>query len=455
MSETGKEWLGQIVNGTFELREYIGGTSDSYVFLTERDGNKTAIKLTAANPRTRDVLLARRAEAAILTHPHLIRLFESGRCRIGSADLVYVVMEYAEENLAEILPQRALTSKEAGEMLPPMLDALAYLHGRGFAHGQVKPANILASGDQVKLSSDGIGRIGEAPSASGPYDAAEIAATGCSAAADVWSVGLTLVETLTQQLPRLDASGAGEVELPGPPPEPFLSIARNCLRREPQRRWTIADISARLKAPATSPPTAVAPRPEPKRQKRPANWRHLAPAAAVIVLALIVILVAPKVLNRLQGQQTGAAPTEPAQGLTSSEPAAAQPKETTPTPSASAAAPPITPVEAAAPPKKEAAPGEVVYQAVPDVPEKARATIQGTVKVGVRVQVDPAGNVTEAILDSPGPSQYFANWAIKAAREWKFSPAEQAEGGNREWMLRFQFTQNGTKVIPARAAPTN
>ena len=54
-------------------------------------------------------------------------------------------MEATEEDLSQILPQRRLTPEEAREMLGPVLDALSYLHGKGFAHGAIKPANIMAA----------------------------------------------------------------------------------------------------------------------------------------------------------------------------------------------------------------------------------------------------------------------------------------------------------------------
>jgi len=47
--------------------------------------------------------------------------------------------------------------------------------------------------------------------------------------------------------------------------------------------------------------------------------------------------------------------------------------------------------------------GEVLEEILPEVSEKARATIQGVVRVSVRVHVDPTGNVSEASLDSAGP----------------------------------------------------
>ena len=85
-----------------------------------------------------------------------MRTFEAGRGQIEDASFVYVVMEHADEDLAEILPQRALEAGEVSELLPPLLDALAYIHGKGMVHSRIRPANILAVGDQVKLSSDPI-----------------------------------------------------------------------------------------------------------------------------------------------------------------------------------------------------------------------------------------------------------------------------------------------------------
>ena len=98
--------------------------------------------------------------------------------------------------------------------------------------------------------------------------------------------------------------------------------------------------------------------------------------------------------------------------------------------------------------------GEVLDQVLPDVSEKARATIQGVVRVSVRVKVDPTGNVSEAALDSPGPSPYFADLALKAARRWQFTSPEA--GGHSipsEWLIRFHFTPSGAKAFPAQTSP--
>jgi serine/threonine protein kinase len=163
MTEAWKQWEGQVVVGECHLRQYLCGCEHSAVFLTEYGGQKAAIKLVSTDPENADIQLSRWELAAKLSHPHLIRLFQTGRCQLGnnSPELVYVVMEYAEEDLSQVLTQRKITPAEAREILEPTLEALAYVHGKGFVHGHMKPANIMAVDDRVVVSSDGLCRVGE------------------------------------------------------------------------------------------------------------------------------------------------------------------------------------------------------------------------------------------------------------------------------------------------------
>ena len=93
-------------------------------------------------------------------------------------------------------------------------------------------------------------------------------------------------------------------------------------------------------------------------------------------------------------------------------------------------------------------------QVLPDVPQKARDTIHGSVRVSVNVHVDAAGAVSGADLDSAGPSKFFADWALQAAKRWAFTPPEVAgKSVPSEWTLRFVFTPTDTKVTPKQTAP--
>jgi TonB family protein len=280
MSDSWKQWEGQVVDARFLLRQYLGGSEHSAVFLTQRGTppQKAAIKFIQVDEPDAELQLFRWKHAHDLSHPHLLRTFESGRCRLSNFELLYVVMEFAEENLSQFLPQRPLTPAEARDVLAPTLQALAFLHGEGLVHGHVRPSNILAIEDQLKLSSDGVFSIDEhiershMPAAepeqsifpvglrhASPYDPPEIAKGIITPAGDVWSLGMTLVEALTQQLP-LPGAGSQDPIVPDTLPAIFLDIARHCLHRDPQRRWTVVEIAARLN-PSSAAPSASAAKP--------------------------------------------------------------------------------------------------------------------------------------------------------------------------------------------------
>jgi len=450
MTGAWKQWEGQVVNGEFHLRQFLGGGGNSAVFLTEHGDGETqraAIKLISAPPEYAELQLSQWRRAANLSHPHLIRLFQMGHCQLDDLGLLFVVMEYAEENLSQILPQRTLTPAEAREMLGPVLDTLAYLHGQGFVHGHIKPANIMAVDDQLKISSDGLSgkdesRVGLGQP--GVYDAPEMADGELSPAADVWSLGVMLVEALTQRFPVWEGAEQGEPVLPESLPAPFLELARHCLRRDPQRRWTVADIVARLRqpSPAAQGPTVANP------QRAVAKWPYVASAVA-LGLVLAAMLAGPRLFNRHRDAQP-APSTEAKQPGAQLEPAGKSTQRTDDknghTPLQSEAGPPVSTLGLV--------PGKVVHQVLPDVPRNARNTIQGKVRVGVRVRVDPLGGVAGAKLDSPGPSRYFAGLAVKAARHWKFDPAKiDGKNVSSEWILRFEFGKSGTKVLPVRTDP--
>jgi hypothetical protein len=158
------DWVGRIIDGRFTLLQWLGGSEWSGVYLTELQGprsQKAAIKLIPADAGDAEAYIAGWAVTTTLSHPHLMRLFHTGRCQIDTTGLLYVVTEYAEEVLSEIIPERPLTPREANEMLAPVLDALFYLHEKGFVHGHLKLSNIMVVDNQVKLSGDSLEVTGE------------------------------------------------------------------------------------------------------------------------------------------------------------------------------------------------------------------------------------------------------------------------------------------------------
>jgi TonB family protein len=425
-------WEGQVVEGRFPLQKWLGGSERCDVFRTQLPGQPpqaAAIKLIAPEAGDAERQVSRWQMTATLTHPHLLRVFHSGQCKIGNTPLVYVVMEYAEEDLSQVLPARALSPEEVREMLLPLLDAISHLHSRGLVHGRIKPSNIMAVGDQLKLSSDSVRAANDSGDRSLPrraFDAPEVARGGVSRASDIWSVGVTLVRCLSQGAQVRESYNPVEQGISQTIPEPFRHIARECLRPDPKARCTPADIREWLRPTAPS----AAPIPRTKGRARP-SLGVMALVTAMAVLAVILVVKWATRDKRETPEQAGQ--QQAATGTVS------------PKPSVPAAAP-----SANAP--KHADQGAVAERVMPDVSVSARNTIQGKIRVSVRVAVNPQGEVTNASLASPGPSKYFANKALEASRRWKFKPAE---GGGRpvssEWMLRFQFGRTGTEVVPTES----
>jgi TonB family protein len=437
--DVSKNWEGRIVNGKFPLRQWLGGSDHSAVFLTEwnADGlQKAAIKiifvesLTAENLKE-EVQLSRWADAAKLSHPHLLRLFEFGRCQIDDARFFYVVMEYAEENLGQILPERALSPAEVAEMLPPVAQALDFLHRQGFAHGHIKPSNIMAVENQLKISADSLRKIGEpdrqTPSA---YIAPEVSSTGSSPQADVWSVGVMLVAIMTQHEPQTMNSQGGGVAISDKIPQPFYGKAQQCLRFDPRERCTIKEILGEVEVqnPSATPEVEKPALEKSGLEKSKKRW---------IVFAIIATLFLAALLGRRMMVQSPAIP-----------PTESRPTE--PQPSAASQ----SPASGSKPAQSGMIRGSVLRQVLPDVSRQAQSTIEGHVKVSVQVSVDASGNVSQAKFVSPVKSQYFANLALATALRWKFNPPQvDGQAAPSTWVLRFQFGRTSTQVFPTETKP--
>jgi len=459
MNQTGKQWEGQVVDGRFLLQKYLGQSDHSIVFLSERkapEPQRAAIKLIADDPAYSAAALAAWNQAATLSHPNILQVFECGRCTLGNLSLLYVVMEYAEENLAEILPERRLTAGEAKQMLPPVLSALAYLHGQGFVHGHLKPANIMATADQVKLSGDGVRpvqREGRADSVrmARAYDPPEAAQGVFTPAGDVWSLGGTLAEVSALRLAAGVGGGSAVVEAPAEDQQ-FREILSHCLDADPKRRLTVAQISNWLDESSASTarkPTSAGEGPVPGLA---ALWKKpLLRGGAIAVVAVILILFfglrGRRSVPQSQVAQTTVQPA-PEQAVDQPQQVPAAPK-TASNDSTTARIP-----AASSKPGSGTVQGSVRDRILPNVSPSARRTIQGHIRVGVRVSVDAAGDVTGVSLQSRGPSEYFARLARESAQRWRFSPAQiNGQPVASEWILQFAFGRTSTEVHPAQVSP--
>jgi TonB family protein len=146
-----------------------------------------------------------------------------------------------------------------------------------------------------------------------------------------------------------------------------------------------------------------------------------------LVIALVAVAVVIAILLVIKGTRQPAA----SNAQTEATRAAQAPAAETPT---SQSAPPAT--------------NGIVHRVLPQPSAGALRTIQGHIKVRMRLAVDPSGNVSEASFTSPGPSKYFSRLSMEAAKQWQFTPLA---GSSREWNVLFEFTRRGVEAFPEPA----
>jgi serine/threonine-protein kinase len=157
----------------------------------------------------------REAETAgRLNHPNIVTIYDVGE----DEDLSYIAMDYlkGENLLAYCKSENLLPTKEVFECVLKVSNALEYAHQNGVIHRDVKPANIIYDRDTsvLKVTDFGVacltdssktktGTILGSPSYMSPEQLAGLKVDGRS---DLFSLGVTLYQMLTGELPFIGES---------------------------------------------------------------------------------------------------------------------------------------------------------------------------------------------------------------------------------------------------------
>ncbi len=459
---------------------------------------KVAIKVIPAAAVDAERQLACWKWVSELVHANLLKILDYGKCDLDGAGYLFVVTEFAEEDLGDILPQRALNAEETRGMIAPVIEALTTLHQQGWIHTRVHPGNILAMGDQIKVSSDSISPKDEMPGIATKLEgfaAPEWGSVGATSAQDIWSLGASIVAAMTQKPPVFGDDGG--LELPAGIPEPLAGIAREALKPEAGKRISIAGIRAKLnpasapaivaneaEKPAQKQPERITAKIDPVKVPRspvappPVTSESRAPIPArppirtqaeptksywmPVGAALFVVMIFSGLIKLYRQQSNAAAPPAAATRLSTTKPTApsvvASSREPVTSSKRKAAAEPnsesIPYREAAGKADGPATKGDVMDQVLPEVSGKARGTIHGRVRVSVRIHVNAAGTVDTAELDTPSSSKYFAEQSIRAAKKWQFNAPEiNGRSVASDWLLHFEITSTATNVTSRQVSP--
>jgi hypothetical protein len=135
----------------YEMIKLLGRGGMGCVMLArcEKTGRAVAIKTLLPEVAVTDQAVRRFVReievAAALEHPNIVRYLESGTHN----GAVYLVTEFVEGSDAARLADSQggrLPYKQAIDVITQSLDALAYAHGKGYIHRDIKESNILLSG---------------------------------------------------------------------------------------------------------------------------------------------------------------------------------------------------------------------------------------------------------------------------------------------------------------------
>ncbi len=217
---------------------------------------------------------------ARLTHPSIVRVLGGGED--SQRNLLYLVMELLEgETLGDRIKRGPLPADDAAALFRAVGEGLAFAHSKGIFHRDVKPANIMLVPDAgPRLIDFGIAKekggqqLTQAGTVAGTmaYIAPEVFQSDDpdAAAADVYSLGLTLHEALTGS-----SVYGNEGTTSGAPPSPIPPSASRPPRSSSPRCRRPPPPAASAPAPTSRPPPCrSARRWSRRRSKKPPWWRQ-------------------------------------------------------------------------------------------------------------------------------------------------------------------------------------
>lgn len=260
-----------VLGGRYHLIQLLGqgGMSDVYKAVDQRSGTAVAVKIVRSGDPEFARRLAQETRALErIEHAGLISLIDTG----FHGNQAYIVMELIDgPTLARLLQSGAMECQDVAALGSRLAGALAYAHGQGIVHRDVKPSNILLSANgEAWLGDFGIAQL---------HDASSVTATGTTlgtvsymapeqledhqvgSSADIWSLGIVLLECLTGQ--RVYQGSSSEIvakRLRGPVPMPvdlpvqWKMLLNGMLAHEPNQRLNGLQVAELLSSATFSTP---------------------------------------------------------------------------------------------------------------------------------------------------------------------------------------------------------
>jgi tRNA A-37 threonylcarbamoyl transferase component Bud32 len=319
-----------LIAGRYRLRELIGSGGMGRVWLARDEmlGRDVAAK-EIVPPEWADItepdelstrILREARTAARLNNPHVVKIYDV----VQPGRWPWIVMEYIKSrSLQEIIREDGpLSPRRTASIGLDLLDALWAAHKAGIVHRDVKPANVLITGDgRVVLTDFGLatfhadaaitqaGVIMGSPS----YIAPERARLNvANEATDLWSLGATLYAAVEGNSPYARPTSVETLTaLATEPPNPMrraghlAPLLEGLLERDPRWRLRHGETQRGLQRVVEG---------RPARRRRSLRWRRsrLAVAAAGLLVLALASTAAVVLINSEPPHAVGAAAPQPA-----------------------------------------------------------------------------------------------------------------------------------------------
>ncbi len=292
--------------GRYELGERLGlgGAADVMRATDVSLGREVAVKIfrPGGDPTLEAGFEAEAALLARLQHPGLVTVYDAG----VHEGRPYLVMELVDgQTLRHRIGEEPLAVQAVQRLGKRLAYALAHVHGAGIVHRDVKPSNILLDGEgRPHLTDFGIARLVDATTRthSGAFTGTaaymspeQVRGDRPGPAADIYALGLVLLECLTGELEYdgtpLESAVARLHRAPAIPedvPADLRKLLAAMTRTEPEERPDATTCAEWLAAGLTASRTtgALPPKLPPARRHRALTIR-----TPLVVLAALVGLI--------------------------------------------------------------------------------------------------------------------------------------------------------------------
>ncbi|MDP1794202.1 MAG: serine/threonine-protein kinase [Acidimicrobiales bacterium] len=344
-----------LINDRYRVGALVGAgaMADVYSVLDERLNRRVALKLFKAGATDQARFEQESRLLVGIQHHNVVGVLDAG----VHDDLPFVILDLYDHDLTEELRAGPFAPRDAAAVGAAVAQGIAAAHAQGVVHRDVKPSNILLSEDRrVVIADFGVARLVDqtrltqtAGTIGTPGYLAPEQVTGdaVGAPADVYALGLVLLEALTGERPfpgpyqeSLAARINRSPEVPASLPAPWRELLSTMTALDPAERPT-ADEAARAlarlapyevdddataavpiaeDATATMAMTQVSarPAPAPRRAAAPSkNWVPVAAAIGIAVLMLGAIVLALGQRDPDASEDPAVATTQPTTATTS------------------------------------------------------------------------------------------------------------------------------------------